>query len=73
MDKVLVLQFKKANGKIYKFTVNFPADAVSGADVTSLGNLMISKKIIEFKDNSELKELEKAFYQEVRQQAVSIG
>lgn len=73
MEKVLVLQFNKTNGKNYRFTVNFPADAVSGADVATLANVMIQKKVIAFKDNSELKDLEKAYYQEVTQQEVSIG
>ena len=73
MNKLLILLFKKENGKNFKFSIVFPVESVNGQDVAGIANIIIQKNIFEFKDNSPIKELEKAYYQEVTQQAVNIA
>lgn len=73
MNKVLVLSFKKNNGKNFKFNVDFPVDNVEARSINSLADVLISRNILEFKDNSQLARLEKAYYQEIKTQEVSIA
>lgn len=72
-EKVLMLVFKKDNGKTATFSVVYPKESVEGSNVKALGSFMVDNDIIEFNDNSKLLELEKAFIQEVTKNDISLG
>ncbi len=71
-EKMLILVFRKENGSSFRFGVAFPDDSAQASDVKALGNALITNDILEFKDNSKLAALEKAFYQVVQQNAIAL-
>lgn len=73
MDKVLVISFKKTNGKVYNFNIAFPVDNATKEAVEALAENMIQNSLITFKDGAELKSLEKAYYKEVKTRDISLA
>ena len=72
-DKILVLMFKKNNGSNFRFGIAYPADAIEGAKVKALGQVIIDNEIFEFKDGSKVATLERAFILVTQKQNVALA
>lgn len=72
-DKILVLMFKKNNGSNFRFGIAFPADAIEGAKVKALGQMIVENEIFEFKDGSKVAALEKAYILVTQKQDIALA
>lgn len=73
MEKTLVLVFRKSTGASYSFSLPYPDAGLEGSDVKALGEAMISNRIFQYKDGSELANLEHAYIKELSKEVVEIA
>ncbi|MDO4712058.1 MAG: DUF2922 family protein [Peptostreptococcaceae bacterium] len=72
-EKMLILVFKKSNGGNFRFGIPYPTGSAEAAPIKALGSVMIDNDLMEFSDGAKLLVLEKAYYQEIKHNEVSLA
>lgn len=75
--KILILNFRKSTGNSFSFSVPYPKDEVSAADIKALADFMIKNDIMSFNDKHKgevkLSSFEKAVMQETTKTPVDMA